>query len=145
MIRSIASYLVIRASPTEKAALRPPFPKLDKSLSGGPLGGTIETAGGLHNLAGLQAGSADAELLGNTVDQSAGVLQIRIPPALGDVVGMGNVVPELGLLAANLALTGHGNLDKTGKLDMTNQYATRRTAEGVVYQLPLSFQGRISL
>ena len=134
-----------RIGPNGKGGLEAAFSVGDERLSGGALGGAVESPGGLHDLAGLKAGGADAQLLGNTVDQGAGVLQVWIPPALGDVVGMGNVVPELGLLAANLTLTGHGNLDRTGILDMTNQYATRCTTEGVVYQLPLSFQGRILL
>jgi hypothetical protein len=114
---------------------------MEKNLSGGALGGAVEPPGSFHDLAGLEAGRANPQLLGDPVDQGAGVLEIWIPPALGDVVGVGNVVPELGLLAANLALTGHGNLD----LDREDLIRTKQCAtEGVVYQLPLSFQGRIS-
>jgi hypothetical protein len=64
----------------------------------------------LGDLARLEAGGADPDPAGHAVHQSAHGLEIRIPAAEGDVVGMRDVVPELGLLATHDALTGHGNL-----------------------------------
>lgn len=41
------------------------------------------------------AGGADAQPLPSAVDQSMHGLQIHIPPALGDIVGMADAVPKL--------------------------------------------------
>ena len=82
--------------------------------NGGPTGppfrfGTYRLAS-LDDLAGLDAGGADPQALGGAAHQGAHALDVGIPPALGDVVGVGDIVPELGLLTANFALTRHGNL-----------------------------------
>ena len=60
--------------------------------------------------AGLDAGGADPHAPGHAVQEGADPLDIGIPTAFGDVVGVGNIVPKLGLFTADFALTGHGNL-----------------------------------
>ena len=62
---------------------------------------------GLLDLAALNAAGAHANPLGRAIDQRLHGLQIHIPAALGDVVRVRNVVPELRSLAANITYLCH--------------------------------------
>lgn len=57
------------------------------------------------NFAGLQALSADINLLVRTVDLSGDVLDVRLPHMIGSSVGMGYVVPEMSTFTADLTLS----------------------------------------
>ena len=62
----------------------------------------------LDDLAGLQTGRADGLALGDAVFENPHPLEIRHPPAVGQVVGMRYVVARHRLLSANFANFGHG-------------------------------------
>ena len=48
----------------------------------------------LLNFAGADAGGANADALAGAIDKGADRLQVEIPTALGDVVGVANAVAE---------------------------------------------------
>lgn len=58
------------------------------------------------NFAGLQALSADIDLLVCTVNLCGDMLDIRLPHMIGSSVGMGYIVPEMSTFTADLTL-GH--------------------------------------
>jgi hypothetical protein len=84
----------------------------------------------LGDAASLDAGGADTKTLGDAGDQGPDVLDIGVPAPVGDVVGVGNVVPELGLLTANFALTGHGNLTNTERPKPEKNQSIKTASKG---------------
>lgn len=63
--------------------------------------------GGLLNAAVFQALGADADSAGGPIDIGADPLKIGAPLAPGQVVGMGNVVPELRPFSTDLTNFSH--------------------------------------
>jgi len=61
----------------------------------------------LGDLAALDAAGADANPLGIAVDQRLHRLQVDVPTAAGDVVGVGDVIAELRPFAADIAYLCH--------------------------------------
>ena len=51
---------------------------------------------------------ADAHRLGAAIHVRPDALEVREPPALGEVVGVAHVVPYARLLPADIAFLGHG-------------------------------------
>jgi hypothetical protein len=64
----------------------------------------------LYNLACLDAAGANANLLVPAPNLSLDRAKIDIPPALGHVVRMGNLVTELRTLTADFANLSHDSL-----------------------------------
>jgi hypothetical protein len=70
-------------------------------------------SGNFDNLTGLQAARADADALNATCDQSAHGLKVRVKAPFGSVVGMADIISELGPFAADFATIGHNGLPPT--------------------------------
>src|SRR3989454_6814917 len=69
---------------------------------------TPAASGRLGDLAGLQAASADAQVLVRSVHHRAHPLEVGERPLLRLVVGVRHLVPDQGSLAAQIALECHG-------------------------------------
>ena len=66
--------------------------------------------GGLRrflNLAATDAGRANTKPLGRTFDNGANRLQVQIPAALGDIVGVADLIAELRTPATHFANSCH--------------------------------------
>jgi hypothetical protein len=63
---------------------------------------------GFDDFAAAQAGGADADAFGRSLDFGVNWAQVDVPAALGDVVGVADVVTELRPFAADLANLCHG-------------------------------------
>src|SRR6266852_433898 len=61
----------------------------------------------LFDLAVANAGRADANPLGGALDDGPHRLQVQIPAALGDIVGVTDLVAELGTAATHIANSCH--------------------------------------
>ena len=61
----------------------------------------------LLNLAGFDAGCADAQALAGAVDHRADTLQVQIPAALRDIMGVADPMTELGPTAADFTNSCH--------------------------------------
>jgi hypothetical protein len=79
-----------------------------------PWGRSAKWSDVLDDLASLEAGGANTDATRHSVDQGTYALEIGIPTAVGDVVGVRHIVSELGLLSANFTLTGHSDLSIPG-------------------------------
>ena len=66
--------------------------------------------GGLLNASVFQALGADADSPGGSVDTGADPLKIGAPFAPGEIVGVGNVVPELRPFPADLTNFSHRSI-----------------------------------
>jgi hypothetical protein len=74
----------------------------------GPVAGRLRR---FLNLATTVAGRANAKPLGGTFDNGSHRLQVQIPAALGDIVGVADLIAELGTTATHFANSCHyGNL-----------------------------------
>jgi hypothetical protein len=62
---------------------------------------------GLLNLAGTDAGRAGADAAASAIDQRVYSLQIDVPAALCDVVGVADAATELRAFATNFAYSSH--------------------------------------
>jgi hypothetical protein len=62
---------------------------------------------GFDDLAGLQAGGADAQTAVTPANASANRLEVGIPAALGQIVGVADTVTELRTFATDIANSGH--------------------------------------
>ena len=65
---------------------------------------------GARNLPCLDARRAHVQAFGGRADEGAHALDVRIPATLGATVGVRDVVPEAGSLAADVAGGSHGAL-----------------------------------
>ena len=65
-------------------------------------------SGGLLDFAVADARGADAETFGGTVNQAADALEIDVPPASGEIVGVTDSITEARSLPANVATLSHG-------------------------------------
>jgi hypothetical protein len=64
-------------------------------------------SGGLLNFPGTDAGGADAHFLGCPVDEGVNRLQVQIPAAFRDIVGVADAVTELRTAATDFANLSH--------------------------------------
>ena len=62
---------------------------------------------GFLDFARADAGSANAHTLGSAIDQRVNRLQIQIPAAFTDIVGVADSVPKLRAAAAHFANSCH--------------------------------------
>jgi hypothetical protein len=72
------------------------------------------------DFAAAYAGSAGAQALAGASDHCTDTLQIYIPPALGHVVGVADLIPKLRLLAANFTYLCHLKLNSRASLDASS-------------------------
>jgi len=63
--------------------------------------------GDLLNLAGTDAGGANAHAASGSLHQCTDRLQIQVPPAVGHIVGVADAVSKLGAAATNFANSCH--------------------------------------
>ena len=63
--------------------------------------------GDLLDFVRADAGGADADAAAGTVNQSANRLEVEVPAALGDVVGVADFIAERGLATANFTNLCH--------------------------------------
>lgn len=63
---------------------------------------------GFDDLAGLDAGGADAHALAGSADDGFDGLEVDVPATAGGVVCVGDVVAELRALAAEFTFSCHG-------------------------------------
>jgi hypothetical protein len=83
----------------------------------GPLGGFLDFTG-------ANAGCADADAAADAVHQRSHRLQIQVPTAIGDIVGVAYAVSELGASTANFTNSCH---ETEISLDLLrNDYSNRR-------------------
>jgi hypothetical protein len=80
---------------------RPPGPAVEKT------NGRLKPLRDLLNFAAANAGSANPHAFSSPIHQGADSLQIQVPAALGDVVGVTDLVTELRLAAAHIANLSH--------------------------------------
>jgi hypothetical protein len=69
--------------------------------------GLIGGLSGFLNLAVANAGCADANALVSAMDNGSDRLQVQIPAALGDIVGVADLIAELGTPATHIANSCH--------------------------------------
>ena len=67
----------------------------------------IRCSGGLGHLAGANAGGAHAQSLTSPVNDCMNTLEVRVPPAPGDVVSVAHIISVRRTFAANFAMTRH--------------------------------------
>jgi len=72
-----------------------------------PVAQGTQRSGGLDDLAGPNAGRADAQGFPGPVDQRVDPLKIGVPPAPGDVVSVAHSISVRGTFAANFTVTRH--------------------------------------
>ena len=70
---------------------------------------TVSDSRGFGDLAGTDATSAHLHVLGLAVDHRADALDIRQPPPLRHVVGVGDIAPSHRALAADFTSLRHSN------------------------------------
>ena len=63
--------------------------------------------GDFLDFAGADTGSADAQPLAGAVDKRANGLQVHVPAAFSDIMGVADAVPELRAAATNFAYFRH--------------------------------------
>lgn len=72
------------------------------------------------DFAAADAGCARAQALACPADHSANTLQVHIPPALGHIVGVADLIPKLRLFAANFTYLCHLKLNSRASLDASS-------------------------
>ena len=69
----------------------------------------VVSVDGFGDFAGFDAARADAEALGGAINERFDDLQVDVPAATGDVVGVRDVIAEARTFAANIASLCHGS------------------------------------
>ena len=62
------------------------------------------------NLAAADAGSANTDPFGRALHDGMDILEIDVPAAFGNVMGVADAVPEFGSAPANFTYFRHGNI-----------------------------------